>query len=263
MVLEPLRAGVFYPKEKEKLKKEISGMLKKAKSVKSNPRVLIVPHAGYKYSGSIAASAFKAASGTDPQHILILGPSHHVHFDGIARPSAHRCKTPLGEIEISQDLLKVASKHSIEYDPVFDAEHSTETQLPFIQYLFPKAKVLPIIVGNVDNKRFLQLLKATEKLKPLIIVSTNLSYHLPFSTAKKQDQQTIKDLESYSKIEEKQACAWQILTTICMLAKRHGWTFQQLRYGTSGKAKAIRDHVVGYLAAAFTAGDHSTEPPKE
>jgi AmmeMemoRadiSam system protein B/AmmeMemoRadiSam system protein A len=249
--------GQFYPYECA----EIESMIKRFDSVKNResksmiPRAIIVPHAGYIYSGFTASLAYKAAARTKVKRVLVFGPSHHVYFEGLSASRQEQYETPCGDIMIDGAYLERLKK---DFSLVFEAkahsvEHSTETQMPFIKHYLPEAEVIEFIYGKVDyheiEKMILALLKDKDNL---IVISTDLSHFYTLEEAKKRDSLC---LEGIAKKEIKileagcEACGLLGVKAMLAVAKRENMSIELLDYRTSADASGDRSRVVGYVSA--------------
>lgn len=271
----PANAGHFYPEEKEELERMIKSFLKKANPPKIEGKIfgLLVPHAGYVFSGQVAAYAYKTVEEREFEKIILIGDSHYERFDGVSLWEKGKWETPLGEVKVSEELAKKTLQFSKRFfirDSAHLFEHSLEVQIPFLQVIFPNFEILPIIFGSEDEDwkelaSFLSQVVETEKT--LILVSSDLSHYPPYEVAKKVDlltinsilscapevfQKKIKELErEYPEIDTF-ACAQDSIKTILQIAKNLGAKATLLCYQNSGDSP-FGDHfrVVGYGAIAF------------
>jgi len=190
--------GIFYPQEKQELLKVIKGYFEEVNTDDEEAAGIISPHAGYQYSGIHSAKAFAAATGRKISTVVCLGPVHRDPENGIFLSESDYFHTPLGDIAVDQVLcqeLFESSTHIIQHDIPHLEEHCLETQLPFVQYFFPKAKIVPILIGIQSPKTIISLANAldfvfTDKLdETLFLVSANASTY-----GKKEDSQRNADL---------------------------------------------------------------------
>lgn len=194
-------AGQFYPGNAGQLKGAVEAFLSDAPAGRNvRPVAIVVPHAGYAYSGQIAADSWKQASGFDYDVIVILGTNHHAYpFKGLSVYPGEGYRTPLGVVKIDEALVKKlsAADKAVTYNPgAHSKEHSIEVQLPFAQVLFPGVKILPVIVGSSDVKaaeHFGHVLAGVLKArKALIVASSDLSHYPDYRDAEDVDRQTLK-----------------------------------------------------------------------
>lgn len=223
------------------------------------PKALIVPHAGYMYSGPIAAKAFILL---EPLHerierVVLLGPSHHVPFDGLAVPSSTAFETPLGRVPIDararRRLLELPFVDVL--DDAHHWEHSLEVQLPFLQEALDAFAVLPIAVGRATPEQVRQVLEALwDGDETLMVISSDLSHYHDYDTAKRMDAATAAAVESLDpeRITGEDACGRIAVQGLLKAAKRHALVAHTLDLRSSGDTAGGRDQVVGYGAWAFT-----------
>lgn len=163
----PTVAGQFYDKDSDKLKDTIKKFLENAKDFskkfqKNTVRAIIVPHAGYTYSGKTAAITMSTAANKKYKRIIVIAPSHYVGFEGVALPSYSKCQTPIGDIPVDLEALKQIPHNStfINNEKAHTFEHSLEVELPLIKYLFPETPVLPLVCGRVDDSMIKKIIEA-------------------------------------------------------------------------------------------------------
>jgi AmmeMemoRadiSam system protein B len=252
MLKKNIFAGEFYPDGKEELAKEIEGYLDDApEPVKDNRKLkaLLVPHAGFVYSGPVAAYAYKLLKSKHFLRVVILGLSHRSSFSGIKQLDATAWQGVFGEMhvdKVSEDLIPA------ELD-AFDDEHSLEVQLPFLQKVMKDFSILPVLTGVMSNPD-LESAKLAKVLKPydLLVVSTDLSHYLPYTLAKRRDEETIKKiLDLNSDIGHDEACGADGINMLLILAKKMNWKPELLDYRNSGDTAGDQSAVVGYTAIAF------------
>ena len=253
-------AGVFYPGETNILERDVRAMLAAAHTGKLTPKALIAPHAGYVYSGAIAASAYASLKNVAAKirRVVLLGPTHRVAVRGLALPGADAFATPLGVVQVD-----LAAAQAIAHLPQVTTsmaahaqEHSLEVQLPFLQAVLPDFKLLPLAVGMATPQEVAEVLEALwGDDETLIVVSSDLSHYLPYDIAKKVDTastQSILALEH--SISHEQACGATPINGLALAARRHHLTPHLLDLRNSGDTAGPRDGVVGYAAFAFTEG---------
>lgn len=195
-------AGSFYPQEKSELTQTVVDLLDSVQSKEKTSdivKAIIVPHAGYFYSGKIAARAYRHVAHLQPRRIIILGPSHFAPIgETAALPDHSDWQTPLGNVEIDDELRNQLLEESsfIQINNTAHAkEHAIEVQLPFIQILFPKAKVLPIAINSLDRAKDLaRILVKYADQDTLVITSTDMSHYHSASAAQTMDETTIHSI---------------------------------------------------------------------
>ena len=261
IIRPPAVAGMFYPANPDVLRDMIEQDLAQATapSVASAPKVLIVPHAGYIYSGPIAASAFVLLKPYRHliKRVVIIGPSHRVGFNGVAISSADDFDTPLGLIPIDKEaqakLSEIAGVHIM--DEAHAAEHSLEVQLPFLQFILDKFTIVPIVAGDADTQLIAKIIETLwGGPETLILISSDLSHFHQYQTARQLDQtttQAILDLD-VNAIDSQHACGCVGIRGLLTFAQRHSLEASVLDVRNSGDTAGSKDSVVGYGAYLFT-----------
>jgi len=274
-IRNPAVAGQFYPEDKGELVKMIEEFLSLAKVPEIEGEIfgLILPHAGYVFSGPVAGHGIKAISGKNFETVILIGDSHYERFDGISIWEKGKWETPLGKVKVDEDLAEKIlsfSKRFLIRDSAHLFEHSLEVQIPFLQKILKDFKILPIIFGS-ENKDWQDLAKAILESqrgkKVLIIASSDLSHYPPYEIAKKADLETIEAIlkgnpEKFAqKIEELEknypevdtfACAQDSIKTILKIAKNLKAKAKLLKYANSGDTLfGEKSQVVGYCAICF------------
>lgn len=282
IVKEPHVAGAFYPGEAEELSRAVDGYLKKAEtvSVSGEPFVLIVPHAGYIYSGPVAAYGYKAVEGRRYDLVVILAPSHYFPFRGVSVFPSGSFQTPLGRVyvdeNVSLELLAGGQDLVVARREYFEREHSLEVQLPFLQkVLAPGFKVLPLIMGdmNYDECSALAslLIKISEGRKILVVASTDLSHFKNYEEALGYDGKTIdflKNMDSRGLWDAVSGTGWNVcgirpVVAALLFAKMQGEDHLVVaKYSNSGDTAGDKSRVVGYVSAWVTKNDPSLSQNK-
>lgn len=253
-------AGHFYPAEREQLASDI-GMLLQASSpapATAPPKALIVPHAGYIYSGPTAAFAYRrlepwAQSFT---RVILLGPSHRTLLRGLALPEADFFATPLGNVpldkKLCQHLATLPQVHVIPGGHI--AEHSLEVQLPFLQTVLPHFELVPLVVGLASPQEVADVLDFCWGGKEtLIVISSDLSHYEPYQQAQAHDSATLKHiLACNDAIAEHDACGATPIRGLLHLARERDLKTELLDYRNSGDTAGDKNRVVGYAAIAFS-----------
>lgn len=254
-------AGLFYPANSGILSDMIEQDLAQAASASDNlnPKALIVPHAGYVYSGPIAASAFVYLQPYRHlfKRVVIIGPSHHVGFNGVAISNADYFDTPLGIIPVDMDaqteLLTIAGVQVNE--AAHAAEHSLEVQLPFLQILLDEFAIVPIVVGRATPQLVSEVIATLwGGSETLILISSDLSHYHNYQTAKQLDQTTTQAIlnQDVDTIDSHHACGCVGIRGLLTFAKRHPLDATMLDLRNSGDTAGSKDRVVGYGAYLFT-----------
>lgn len=254
-VRPPAVAGTFYPASTNELALAVDRLLAAVTipDAAPCPKALIVPHAGYIYSGPIAAAAFaRVAPFADRiTRVVLVGPAHRVFIDGLASPGAARLRTPLGELEVDAEAL---ARLGVPASAVAHArEHSLEVELPFLQRVAPRAKVVPLI-GSRARPEFVGA--ALETLwggaETLIVISSDLSHYLPYDEGRATDAATCADIVAREpSIDDERACGAVGINGLLWVARKRGLRVELVDLRSSGDTEGPRDAVVGYGAFAL------------
>ena len=262
-VRQPVRAGSFYPSEPRELRNLIDRLAQNARSAQQDLpdrrslRALILPHAGYPYSGPTAAHAARVLSENQFKTVLLMGPDHFVGFRSAAVPAVQAFQTPFGRIELhpaAADLLKQPELFA-PLPPADDREHSLEVVLPFLQAFLKAFQLIPVVVGRADVDRLCAALLPWVDRETLVVVSSDLSHFLPYAEAQAKDRRTIDALLARDRRalaqDANSACGAHPLAVLLAMADRFGWRPVLLNYLNSGDTAGDRTRVVGYAAIAF------------
>ncbi len=245
----PAVAGMFYPSDPDELRMQIGGFLAEAESHKgSSPKAVIVPHAGTVYSGPIAASAYALIQPEGIERVVLIGPSHHVFFHGMAASSAELWRTPLGDVPLERfDSIPVN-------DAAHELEHSLEIQLPFLQIVLGDFQLIPTVVGDAAKEEVAEVLDLLwGGPETLIVISSDLSHYESYERACEKDRatsQAIVDLDPRG-LEPDNACGLVPVSGLLHLARQKGLRAELLDLRNSGDTAGPKDQVVGYGAYAF------------
>ena len=251
-------AGTFYPIDRAQLASKVRSMLATAEVGTLHPKALIAPHAGYVYSGPVAASAYAPLTPFAGQikRVVLLGPTHRVAVRGLALPGAEAFETPLGRIDIDLGAVgQISHLPQVTVSPQAHAlEHSLEVQLPFLQTVLPDFKLLPLAVGEASTEEVAEVLESLwGGPETLILVSSDLSHFLPYDTAQQVDGVTAEAiLHLQGPLSREQACGGTPVNGLLLAARHHGLVAHLLDLRNSGDTAGARDQVVGYGAFAFT-----------
>lgn len=264
-IRQPAVAGAFYPADQQQLHTMLDGMLDTAQPQGPLPKAIIVPHAGYVYSGPIAASVYaRIRQGRDViRRVVLVGPSHRVGFRGLAVSSAKGFATPFGIIPVDQYASKalLALPFVVELDPAHAYEHSLEVQLPFLQEVLGQFSLVPVVVGDASAEEVSAVL---EELwgdeETLIVISSDLSHYQDYATARKMDKATSLAIERLrpQDIGFEYACGRLPISGLLIAAKRRGMKVETVDLRNSGDMVGSRDQVVGYGAYVFEYADTGT-----
>jgi len=252
-------AGAFYPSEPGPLAAIVDRFLAGVSSApRDPPKALIVPHAGFIYSGSVAASAYATLRGRADivERVVLLGPSHRVALAGLAASPATAFATPLGEVRVAVDALaSVAHLPQVGFSEApHQLEHSLEVQLPFLQRILTDFELAPFAVGDAcdeDVAEVLDLLWGGDET--LIVVSSDLSHYHDYASARALDAATSRAIVSgdVGALDYDSACGRVPVRGLLVSARRHGLRCELLDLRNSGDTAGDRDRVVGYGAYAF------------
>ena len=258
MVRAPAVAGAFYPSTAAELQAQLDGMLASATGAfAARPKALIVPHAGYVYSGPVAANAYAPLRPFRDRisRVVLLGPTHRVAVAGLALPAATAFATPLGEIPLDANAataLRALPQVCIS-DEVHALEHSLEVHLPFLQRVLNRFSLVPLAVGDASTEEVAQVLNLLwGGDETLIVVSSDLSHYLPYDRARAVDDQTARMILGLSpRLNHQQACGATPVNGLLRVAGERDLRPELLDLRNSGDTAGDRNRVVGYAAFAF------------
>ena len=271
-VRTPAVAGTFYPGEAVRLARDVDAMLEAARDVEGPaPKALIVPHAGYVYSGPVAATAYRTlrAARDVIRRVVLLGPAHRIPLRGLALPGVQAFATPLGEIPVDEALadrvraLPQVSEHARCHAP----EHSLEVQLPFLQRALGAFTLLPLVVGDATAVEVAEALRTVwGGPETLIVVSSDLSHYLPYEIAARVDRATVDQLlDGDATLTQEQACGATPVNGLIEALRGEGLEATVVDLRNSGDTAGDRGRVVGYAAVLYRAsaavGDDVTDDP--
>lgn len=258
-VRQPAVAGLFYPADPQELTTMIDGYLAGYTLGKeAPPKALIVPHAGYIYSGPVAAAAYRRLEPLRARisRVVLLGPSHRVGFIGLAVSSADRFHTPLGDIpldrELCEQLAALPQVHRL--DQAHAMEHSLEVQLPFLQRVLDNFRLVPLVVGEATADEVAEVLEvAWGGDETLIIISSDLSHYHSYSEAQQMDRATCHAIETMrpESIIYEGACGRNPVMGLLQVARRKGLSAHTLDLRNSADTSGSKESVVGYGAWSF------------
>ncbi len=262
-VRPPAVAGFFYPGDAAELRDTVNTLISAAAPTPLPPTLsYIVPHAGYVYSGGVAAVAYGhlRRSGLRPKRIVIIGPSHRVYLQGIAIPDSGAFATPLGEIPLDTRAKRALLKRGdvILSDAPHAQEHSLEVQLPFLQVIFGAFELVPLVVGAAEPSHVAAVLDdVAHDADTLLLASSDMSHYLSYEEARRVDADTNARILRFSNtLSGEQACGAVALNGLLTLARKRGASISALSLLNSGDAAGDRSRVVGY--AAYAIDDHRT-----
>ena len=279
-------AGLFYPATKASLEKEIDEYLAAAKPAGIKKlRGLVVPHAGYRYSGPTAAVGYKQLVGREIRTVIVMAPSHYAAFQGAFLSEADAYETPLGRVSLAPMMRELAAHRPFVTRPPCRGErpswsaqspreapprgedlpdtweHSLEVQVPFLQRTLADFQIVPIVFGDVDPEAVARELAGRLDEKTLLVASSDLSHYHPDKTARDLDTTCIEAVcrVNCQWMAEQEACGKTPILTLMHLARSKGWKARLLDYRNSGDTAGDRSAVVGYAAIAFFEPEGATE----
>lgn len=255
LIRPPAVAGTFYPANPETLRKTLATFLDAVKNTTKVPKAIIVPHAGYIYSGEIAASAYaRLKAGADNiKRVVLVAPSHHFYFEGLAVPHAAFFQTPLGDIPLDT----VAIQHLLTFpfvvcsDEAHRLEHSVEVQLPFLQMVLKEFKLIPIVTSDASAEQVAQVLELFyDDADTLIVISSDLSHYHDYATAQQLDFETSQKIENlkYAQLDYDAACGRVGVSGLLALAQKKSCQIKTIDLRNSGDTAGDKQRVVGYGA---------------
>ncbi len=257
-IREPAVAGMFYPDDARELTLMIADFMSDAKADGKPVKAIIAPHAGYIYSGPIAASAYAQLSdcaGTI-ERVVLVGPAHRVSLRGLAVSSAESFATPLGNVAVDKEAVEeilALSQVSVS-DEAHAPEHSLEVHLPFLQTICPGFRIVPLVAGQTTADEVEEVLeKLWDGPETVIVVSSDLSHFYDYATAHTLDAATAEAIESLnpSRLRYDSACGQVAIQGLLQAAQKKGLRARTIDLRNSGDTSGPRSRVVGYGAFAF------------
>ena len=258
-VRPPAVAGLFYTGNPQRLRAEVAGLLAAAPAhAGGHAKALIAPHAGYVYSGRVAAIAFATLRDSAPgiERVVLIGPAHYVPVDGIAIPTATSYETPLGCVPVDHDAIAAITDlpFVLEADAAHAPEHALEVELPFLQTVLRRFALVPLLVGHATPKHVAELLcRLWGGPETLIVVSSDLSHYHDYHTARRLDAATADAIErhDWGHLGPDNACGFLPIGGFLIDAARRGLRARRLSLCNSGDLAGVRNRVVGYGAWMF------------
>ena len=255
----PVVAGMFYPGDPAELAQQLDGMLARADGqAEGPPQALIAPHAGYIYSGPVAANAYASLApvAAEIRRVVVMAPSHRVGFQGVAVSSADVFRTPLGDIPVDRAAVDqlLAMPQVRELDQAFAAEHALEVQLPFLQRTLGDFLLVPLVAGEAAPAAVAEVLAALwEEQGTLVVISSDLSHFHDYATAQLRDRETTAAIEALREgdVSDDGACGRVPVRGLLREARQRGLHVQTLDLRNSGDTAGARDRVVGHGAYVF------------
>lgn len=258
-VRESIIAGTWYPGSRSALIKQLDSFFGGVEDQGiEGIRAIIVPHAGYVYSGQVAAYAFKQIQGKKYKRVIILAPSHHYPLNRAAVSNHTHYSTPLGEVKVSSITHQLPKESNLvaELNAAQSDEHSAEIEVPFLQYSLKDFEIIPIIVGRMSSSeidKLADLLIRKLDEETLIVASTDLSHYHPYDEAVSLDKRCIDaivslDMQNASRCE---MCGYYPVLVLMRIAQKMNWSTKLLKYMNSGDVTGNRSGVVGYASIVF------------
>lgn len=262
-VRESAVAGTFYPAKKELLIRDIENYFRDTtlEIYDAAPKALIVPHAGYMYSGAVAAAAYSRLAGhaKEIKRVVLLGPAHRYPMRGLAYSGAEFFHTPIGDVPVDMQAIQmIADMEQVTLCAQAHAEeHSLEVQLPFLQSILGEFKIVPLVVGEAQVTEVSDVIdKLWGGPETLIVVSSDLSHYLPYDRAQRVDEFTINKILSLLSLDTfHQACGAIPINGLLLSVRRHQLQPKLLKLGNSGDTVGDKKMVVGYCAISFSGED--------
>ena len=260
-------AGMFYPAAPDELRRMVRTYLKDARGVKvpGKIRALVSPHAGYIYSGIVAAAGYRQI---DPstRTVILLGPSHRIAFKAASIPGVRAYWTPLGDVRLAR--LASTLRRLPDFESVIEAhlkEHSLEVQLPFLQVMLKEFEIVPILTNSSDPKALAKILAPHISEDTLVVASSDLSHYYSYKTAVSLDRICTAAISGcrFSDMPLCEACGKQAVLTLMHIAEIKGWEGILIDYRNSGDTAGGKNRVVGYASIAFVDGKEMTKTMKK
>jgi MEMO1 family protein len=261
-IRHPAVAGMFYPSDPRALQSQVGEYLAQAVPLEliPPPKALVLPHAGYVYSGPVAATGYAALAALRSviRRVILLGPNHRVALTGMALPASLIFQTPLGPVEVDREhWLALQDRPGVVVDDrPHDLEHSLEVHLPFLQTVLERFTLTPLVVGQAGAESVADLLDTVwGGPETLIVVSSDLSHYHPYHQARRCDQATAEQILSLKGgLDHQQACGATPVNGLLLAARRHGLEPHLLDLRNSGDTAGDRQRVVGYASIGFCEG---------
>jgi len=276
----PAVAGLFYPRHARDLGKELDRLLGEVKTERiPRLRALVCPHAGYRFSGPVAATGYSQLRGREFKTVIVMAPSHYARFEGASIANVDAYETPLGLVPVSPQARKLAGRKPFVREPVCEDiqrpdwwrqapkelppfgrdtphtwEHSLEVQVPFLQRTLGRFELVPIVFGRVDPEEAAETLLDAIDEQTLLVASSDLSHYHPYQLARRLDNTCVQAICSMNAewAAQQEACGILPILTLMEIARHKGWKARLLDCRNSGDTTGERsDRVVGYAAIAF------------
>jgi len=258
-------AGAFYPADPEVLRDQVDRLLADAPAPPpeaARPAAVIVPHAGYVYSGSTAACAYALLAGAEVDKVVVVGPTHRVAVRGVALPAADAFATPLGPLPVWPGARAALSDIPwvMVHEGTHRDEHAVEVQLPFLQRVLGDVAIVPLNAGAATGEEVADVIEALwDSPATLVVISSDLSHYLTYDQARSRDAATVAQIMALQgPLDHQQACGATPVNGMLEVARRRGLVPRLLGACSSGDTAGDRDRVVGYCAVAFYEGEDAS-----
>lgn len=256
MIRYPAVAGSFYPVDPQQLQRQVNAYLEAVPASQSRiPKAIIVPHAGYIYSGPVAASVYRRlkAARSMIKRVVLLGPSHRFAFSGLALSRADYFSTPLGDVPLDREVIAgLLDLPFVNYvEQAHSHEHCLEVQLPFLQKTLEHFKLVPIVAGDASAEEVAEVLEMLwGGSETLIVISSDLSHYHPYAIAKQLDRATSDKIENleYEQLDYDSACGRIPVSGLLALARKKALQVKTVDLRNSGDTAGDKLRVVGYGA---------------
>jgi len=260
----PAVAGTFYPDDPQALRAQVQKCLEEGRRRQADvvgrlrPKALVVPHAGYVYSGPVAGSAYALIEpwAAEIRRVVLFGPSHRVAFQGLATSTAEAWETSLGDVPLdaagAEALARLPQVRA--FEAAHAREHSLEVQLPFLQELLPEFALLPVVAGDTPARAVAEAMAAAwGGDETLVLVSSDLSHYYDYETARALDRAASAAIEALrpDALDEESACGRVPVRGLLVAARERGLAARTLDLRSSGDTAGPHEQVVGYGAYAF------------
>jgi AmmeMemoRadiSam system protein B len=252
-IRQPAMAGTFYPADAAELRMQLAALLRDNSKQAAIPQAIIAPHAGYRYSGPVAAAGYSLLQGARFERVILLGPSHRVPLSGLALPAVYAFSTPLGEITLDAAACKKLQRlpQVQTLNAAHTLEHSLEVQLPFLQTVLAEFELVPLVVGDADAQQVAEVIEQVWDTRSLLVISSDLSHYLNYAQAKAADAITnAAILHGESTLTPEQACGCYAINGLLLAAQRRKLHTSLIDIRNSGDTAGSKDRVVGYAVYA-------------
>ena len=256
----PVFAGRFYPAIPDRLREQVRDFLAQSAPPEAcRPKALIVPHAGYVFSGPVAASgyAWLISHAASIDRVVLLGTCHTPGIDGLAACDVDAFQTPLGTVPVDLTAVENALRlPQVQIDEqAHDRDHALEVQLPFLQVVLSSFTIVPFLVGQADAASVAEVLEGPlwDAERTLFVVSSDLTHHLPYEESRRLDAATARAIEHFDEasLAPRSACGLNAIAGLLHAARHHALTCRTVDLRSSGDTAGPRDRVVGYGAWVF------------